>query len=253
MEVYFPIAIFVAILVALAAWAARKNFYAFAQVVSIVSLVVALVALMWIFEDPMAHPIALSMFVIATLSAVGCIWYLVASNYRKDKEPNPLRDVFDDSSISELRDVQFVVSQPDTHIESGNTTSLIVTAQNCVDASRNLKIELGVRDQILKKTSDLRFQIESELQLGPLEAAELEIPIVFGAQCRGKYLFDVRPKVDGRGGKRIRKWRAKTFEQRTSGCLTVVLAPLGLFIWGGGLTVTFVVKTNPNTDRLRVT
>ncbi len=75
-------------------------------------------------------------------------------------------------------------------------------------------------------------------------AGTLTIPVSVHPKARGSYPITVEPRVKGSGGERLRVFRAHAFSQQVSGGMQFLALFMGMFVWGGGLTIMLKVAKN---------
>ncbi len=219
----------IASLCTLGAWAGQWRFdrLAAAQVGLFMAFITSGGTAALVFFGAEKHPVALMTAVVSGLGCVGLLVFLVRSQFGPNVAGNPLADLFAKESISELDGVQFVVSSAAT--DFGGAITLVL--QNCFDAPRELEVTLA-------SPAGAR---QSKLKAGPLAVVRAEFPIAISS---GSMEVEIRLALRGSGGRRVRTWVARTWENATSTGEQVALLALGVLKWGGGLKVTFTAGTS---------
>lgn len=140
-----------------------------------------------------------------------------------------LREVFNDSLIYERDGVQFVVVPPDEDIAAGNSVHVVVFAQNCMDAPRELTLSLSRLRMATLRPSRFAFETSATLALSPCADGRVSIPVAIGRGMKGLYVWKVVPRVTGQEGKRMIPWSAR---RSNGGLITLTLTALGVLARG---------------------
>jgi len=138
---------------------------------------------------------------------------------------NTLRERFDDSLIYERDGVQFVAVPSDAEVAAGSTLDVVVFAQNCMDAPRELSLSLSRMRMASLRPSRFTFETSATLALSPCADGRLAIPVAIERGMKGLYVWKVVPEATGRRGKRMIRWSA---QRDTGGPITLTLNALGL-------------------------
>lgn len=218
------------------------DIYQFCRRAPFFGFTTAVIAAGVVFFAEESHPIAATLAVVCTAASVACLIYLYRQHTGEQRYPHFLRERFSEREIAEFKDVQFVVSASDEVIRAGDSLTIDVFAQNCTDAPRTLMMKLKRQGRVSLNFAGFLLDKDPSIELPPFSAGRMTIPMVSHPKARGQYRWDVTPKVTGRGGRRVLRWRARAFGPRVSGLLSLVLLPFGFLVWGGGLSITVAVK-----------
>jgi hypothetical protein len=175
------------------------------------------------------HPLAAATAVISSMVFIGSWAFLIRNQLSGGPSRNPLAALVPSSSIVEIDGVQFAV---DTGPIAGGVVAR-VRLQNCFDAPREFEFGLeGPREGLL-------FAVAATTTLSPLALVQLDVPILVLGPLATKVEIIARPSVRGAGGTRVRRWRAKAYEQAVTGSAQLGWLALGVLRWGGGVRFRF--------------
>jgi hypothetical protein len=176
--------------------------------------------------------------------------YLLYNQFRDGEVPNVLRERFGRSNVVEVDGVQMsVLTGGTTVVHGGHIESVRVVLQNCWDAPREAVVRLSEDTRIfLGKSGDILFPDETEISLGPAEVVAVKIPIAAEPDARGRFSIDLRLDVSGRGGERVRPWRAGGLSRPVPWWVILLLAPVGALVWGGGIKIKVSARPQEAPD-----
>jgi len=190
-----------------------------------------------------SHPLALASSVVLGVCCIGAFVTSYRMAHAEEILPNALLEIFDKSELSEIGGVQFGSTHSDLQVPAGGEMTVTIHAQNGMDAERSFEIRLKPRADI-GKGGHLSFDKLATLELPAGAAGTLTIPVSVHPKARGSYPITVEPRVKGSGGERLRVFRARAFSQKVSGGMQFLALFMGMFVWGGGLTITLKVAKN---------
>lgn len=168
---------------------------------------------------------------LALLAACAAASGLSALGWVMVRRVGPVADVLGatvDGPIRELRGVQFALTPGRVQVAPGGGFDVVLTAQNCHDAPREVHFALVLSPQVAPGREPLRWPGELTLRLAPLEVASLQVGVFAVPGAVGQHALAVHPRVTGTGGARRRGRRADAFRAR----VPVVMDMLAVF---GGL------------------
>lgn len=143
----------------------------------------------------------------------------------EDTPVNALRETFDASQVCECRGVQFVVLPTQASVASGSTLYVMVYAQNCIDAPRELTISLSRQRMATLRPSWFTRVTSATWALSPGASGQFPIPVTIEPEMSGLYVWKAVPRVTGRRGKRLVRWSPPKYR---GGLITLALTALGL-------------------------
>ncbi len=222
---------------------ARRDLYEFCGGLAVFSAITSVVTFVFAALAE-AGALAFSVALLTGLVSVGCGYY----RYRMQRSPEPLRNYVreqaGDDAIHELDGIQFVVISTDSNIRAGESFEVQIIAQNGWDVERILQVRLTRERRISLNFAGLVFEKDTEMILPGGAAGAIMIPVRAEWRAKGRYPFAVSVQTRGRGGTRLRRWRAKVMPSQVPALLTFVGAFVGIVVWGGGMKFQAIVQNS---------
>jgi hypothetical protein len=220
----------------------RRDPFESARSTAQIAFLVAFFASLPIFldEEP-ASPGVWAFFLGSAGLGLGCWIYRAFAHHATDRLPNLLLDRFDRGAIREQAGIQFVTWADRKELVAGERFDVHVMAQSCWDEPRTFGLKI-VQEQLGKKWTVIHEQ-QAEIEIAGGEAVLISVPVLTHPKAKGQAQLSLTPFVRGKGGARVRRFRAQAFETKTSGSWLQVLAlTMGIFVWGGGITFRIKIR-----------
>jgi hypothetical protein len=163
--------------------------------------------------------------------------------------PNQLVERFGAEPVREVRGVQFVVQPSQLTARSGEAFTVEVVAQNCWDTPRTLTIALATEASFAEGRSPVHLPPAAQLVLGPGEVGQLLLRGAAVEAAVGEHRLQVQPSVEGKGGTRVRKWRAPELKPTVDVAMDLLTIFGGFSLGEDGLTLSVkLVGAAPKAD-----
>ena len=143
------------------------------------------------------------------------------------------------------------MTHTDLKVPAGGELIVAIHAQNGMDTERTLEIHLQPRKDV-GRGGHLGHDKLAVMVLPPGAAGTLTIPVTVHPKARRNYQITIVPEVKGNGGQRIRVYRAKQFAKKVSSSTQLLALLLGMFVWGGGMTIDLTVAKNKKWKEMPV-
>jgi hypothetical protein len=157
-----------------------------------------------------------------------------------EEYPNVLAERFGKAALLEADGVQLAISVP-AALAASEPGAILVFLQNCFDAERKVAIRLEAGGW----TKRLLLEPRPEATLAPLEVGVLAIPIGARPGPAGAAAIVASVSASGLGGRRVRRWRARTATKRIRPWMQALALLSGHFVSGGGIRFTVRVAEVP--------
>jgi hypothetical protein len=145
-----------------------------------------------------------------------------------------LAEKFSPGVITEFDDVHFVVSAP--RVSPRGTVPVEFVFQNCVEVDRHITISFEATAG--PQATGLYYPKEVKGRLGPGETASLTVHLWLGPDAPGLCELWLEPSAGGRGGRRVRPDKARTYARKIETGETVAVGLLtGIVRFGGGMSL----------------
>jgi hypothetical protein len=145
--------------------------------------------------------------------------------------PNVLATMAPINGIFETEGIQFTGMLTPGRERRPHAASILL--QNTFDAPRTVTIRFDAAGT----GKYMRFHPEHKVEIGPAEVSRVVFPVV-APTYPGSYPLYFSIVVAGKGGKRVRLWRALDATERTKTGTTLALLAVGHLKVGGGIRFT---------------
>jgi hypothetical protein len=238
-------------------WLARREPYVLAGTFVLLATIALAGAGLALAVNPTAGAGVVVLIAIAVAVLVAGVAYIAAQHLGADRVPDVLAQRFGRRAMFEVSGVQVTACAP-AQIRSDEIAPVDFYLQNCFDQPRT--VEVAFDDTPLFGSGGMvRWNHPGQIVLAGSEVKHVRFPICATAPSAGESSVYVAMRVSGRGGKRLRRWRAPFAAPPLSRWLIALLvllaAPVGfvVIVWGrGGLRfrVRRVPAGPPRTDAL---
>ncbi len=204
---------------------------------AILSLIAAIT--LWVIFFGEGQLAALGAAVITTIATVAGFAWMLKISKTPEQFPSALWEKFDKKKIYELAGVQFAAQAPKT-LKAGTHDFIDLYIQNCWDEPRSFTVTA-------KGGKGLIFHGQTQITVEAVAVGILRIPVAASHQAKGNQHLKFIPAVIGKGGKRVRRKRAKSIStDGTALAARLIFGTLGAILVKPGLKVPFHIEPDPN-------
>ena len=157
--------------------------------------------------------------------------------------PDVLREHVEPFAIHEEGDVQFAGASR-CELMGGHGGDVVMRVQNCVDAPRTIYVELKPESKVSDANRAVLTPSDSQVELKGGEVAKVYLHCVAVGRAQGMHMYSWQAVTTGRGGRRVRRRRAKSL--RVPLLTELVSLFSALSIASVGRRVTFLTTPGPS-------
>ncbi len=214
----------------------RRDRYEFCMFVGMFSFITALLCGAWVFAIEGPGPLSVALGIVTTLAALSCGAYLLVIRRSRGPHPDLLRALVGRKHVSELAGVQLAFTLPEAKVEAGEQTELNLYLQNCWNHPRTVSVELSQDTRVTLSRAVLHFPMQFSVDLDGAMVGRVRVPVLAHPESKDRFILRPEVKVSGKGGERVRQWRARGYSNPVSPLVTMLGCLAGMLVTRGGMT-----------------